>query len=107
MIKVSIMYPNVEGSKFDIQYYADVHMPMSINLVKDHPGFRGVSVEHGISGVDPAVRPDYVAMCDYLFNSVEDFWDATNPHGETLQRDMLHCTDITPHIQISEVLIFQ
>ena len=105
MIKVSIMYPNTEGSKFDIVYYRDVHMPMSIGLVRDHPGFQGVSVEHGISGVDVGSAPQYIAMCHYLFKSVEAFWDATNPHGEALQNDMAHCTDITPHIQINEVLI--
>ena len=107
MIKVSIMYPNTKGAKFDKGYYDNIHMPMSIGLVKDHPAYRGVIVEHGISGVDASAEPEYVSICNYLFNSVEDFWDATGPHGDALQNDMLKCTDITPTIQISEVTIKQ
>ena len=28
MIKVSVMYPNSAGAKFDIDYYVNSHMPM-------------------------------------------------------------------------------
>ncbi len=28
MIKVSVMYPNKEGARFDHAYYRDKHMPM-------------------------------------------------------------------------------
>lgn len=105
MIKISIMYPNTPGAKFDIRYYVETHMPMSINLVKGHKGFRGVSVEHGIAGVEPGSQPAYIAVCNYLFNSLEDFWDATTPHGQALQDDMKHCTDIQPLIQFNEILI--
>ena len=34
MIKVSVMYPNTEGARFDHTYYRDKHMPM----VKDKLG---------------------------------------------------------------------
>ena len=27
MIKVSVMYPNPEGSRFDMTYYCNTHMP--------------------------------------------------------------------------------
>ena len=107
MIKVSIMYPYSKDARFDVAYYADVHMPMSIDLVKGHPGFRNVIVEMGLSGVVPGSDPEYVSICNYIFASVEDFWEATLPHGETLQNDMLKCTDITPIIQISDVVISQ
>jgi hypothetical protein len=30
MIKVSIFYPHKEGGQFDMQYYLETHMPMSI-----------------------------------------------------------------------------
>jgi len=30
MIKVNILYPNKEGSRFDLEYYFNTHMPMSI-----------------------------------------------------------------------------
>ena len=28
MIKVSVLYPNTEGSRFDMDYYVNKHMPM-------------------------------------------------------------------------------
>jgi uncharacterized protein (TIGR02118 family) len=28
MIKVSVMYPNTAGAKFDHEYYRDKHMPL-------------------------------------------------------------------------------
>lgn len=28
MIKVTVLYPNIEGTKFDMEYYCNKHMPM-------------------------------------------------------------------------------
>jgi hypothetical protein len=44
MTKISILYPNIKGARFDIRYYVDTHMPLSIQLLSTHPGFKGVSV---------------------------------------------------------------
>jgi hypothetical protein len=48
MIKISILYPNGKNTRFDIGYYIDKHMPLAIELLSAHPGFNGVSVEHGL-----------------------------------------------------------
>ena len=29
MVKVSVLYPNKPGSRFDIEYYLNTHMPLS------------------------------------------------------------------------------
>ena len=50
MIKVSVMYPNEEGKKFDIDYYCNKHVPMVIELMG--PALKSGAVEHGISGAD-------------------------------------------------------
>lgn len=63
MIKISILYPNNNGARFDLRYYIDKHMPMSIELLGAHAGFRGVSVEHGLGGGIPGTEAAYVAMC--------------------------------------------
>lgn len=105
MIKISILYPNTPGSRFDLDYYVEKHMPMSIELLSAHPGFKGVSVEHGLGGAIPGTAAAYVAMCHFLFGSVEDFMAAFTPHAEILQGDMPNYTDIEPVIQVSEVVI--
>lgn len=107
MVKISILYPNNPGARFDMDYYLDVHMPMSIERLGAHPGFNGVSVERGLGGGLPDSPAAYVAMCHFLFVSVEDFMAAFNPHAQILQGDMPNYTDIEPVIQVSEVAIFR
>lgn len=105
MIKINILYPNNKGARFDLHYYVDEHMPLSIKLLGAHPGFKGVSVEHGLSGAVAGTEAAYVAMCHFLFDSVENFMAALAPHAAVLQGDMPKYTDIEPVIQINEVLI--
>ena len=105
MIKISILYPNYKGSRFDIRYYIDTHMPLSIGFLSAHPGFKGVSVEQGLGGALPGIDAAYIAMCHFLFDSVESFLSAFTPHAEILQGDMPNYTDIVPIIQVNEVLI--
>jgi uncharacterized protein (TIGR02118 family) len=105
MIKISILYPNAQGARFDFQYYTQTHMPMSIKLLSTHPGFKGVSVEQGVGGAAPGVDAAYVAMCHFSFDTVEDFMAAFMPHAAMLQGDMPNYTDIQPVIQVNQVLI--
>jgi uncharacterized protein (TIGR02118 family) len=105
MTKLSILYPNHESARFDMRYYIDTHMPLSIGLLSSHPGFKGVSVERGVVGIEPGVDAAYLAMCHFLFDSLQDFLAAFVPHAQTLQGDMPNYTDIRPVIQISEVLL--
>jgi uncharacterized protein (TIGR02118 family) len=105
MIRISILYPNRDGSRFDFAYYTETHMPLSIKLLSAHPGFRGVSVEQGLGGAVPGTAPAYLAMCHYLFETVDDFLAAFMPNAERLQGDMQNYTDIEPVIQFNQVLI--
>ena len=105
MIKISILYPSNPSARFDMGYYIDTHMPLSIGLLSAHPGFKGVSVERGLGGAVPGTDAAYIVMCHFLFNSAEDFMAAFMPHAAVLQGDMSNYTDIEPIIQISEVLI--
>jgi uncharacterized protein (TIGR02118 family) len=107
MVMVSIMYPNKNGSKFDQEYYVNTHMPISIERLSTHAGFRGVSVARGMAGGMPDSEPAYAAICQYLFDSLEDFLAAFNPHAALLQSDMVNYTDIEPIIQISAVEIMR
>jgi uncharacterized protein (TIGR02118 family) len=105
MTKISILYPNNKGSRFDMLYYVNRHMPFSIDHLSTYPGFHGVSVERGLGGAGPGTDLAYIAMCHFLFDSLEDFMAAFLPHAAKLQDDMPNFTDIKPVIQINEVLI--
>lgn len=101
MIRISIVYPN--SGRFDMDYYLDTHMPCSIALLSAGRGYRGVSVERGLGGVLPGSLPAYIALCHFLFDTVEDFMAAFLPNAATLQGDMPNYTDIEPVIQFGEV----
>ncbi len=105
MTKVSIFYPR--GSRFDMDYYLATHIPMAIEKLGSHPGFKEVSVEYGIDGAAPGIDATYVVICQFLFTSLEDFMDAFSPHASLLQGDVQNYTDIEPVIQFSEVLLLQ
>jgi uncharacterized protein (TIGR02118 family) len=103
MIKVSVFYPNNEGSKFDMDYYCNRHMPM----VRQKLGTacQSAAVEQGIAGAVPGSRPGFIAMGHLYFESVEAFQTAFNPHAEAIMADIPNYTDIQPTLQISEVKI--
>ena len=105
MTKISILYPNHKGSRFDMNSYLNIHMPMSIERLSSAKGFRGVSVERGVSGTVLGSAPTYIAMCHFLFDSVEDFMVAFTPHASVLQGDISNYTDVEPTIQVNEVAI--
>ena len=103
MIKVSGFYPYAEGCRFDMDYYCNIHMP----LVRKKLGAacKGVFVERGFGGVVPGTPPAFVAMGHALFDSVESFRVAFEPHAAELMGDVSNFTSIEPIIQISEVKI--
>jgi len=74
MIKVSIFYPRKEGGQFDMDYYLETHMPMSIERLCVHPGFRGVSVERGLDGAVPGTDATYVSMCHFCSTGWKTLW---------------------------------
>ena len=105
MTRISILYPSSKGSRFDVAYYLKTHMPMSIKLLSGHPGFQGVSVEHGLGGTVPGAEPTYIVMCHFLFDSIDDCLAAFMRNAEVLQRDAPNYTNIEPVIQFNDVLI--
>jgi uncharacterized protein (TIGR02118 family) len=101
MIKVSIYYPNNEGSKFDMDYYLHKHMPMSIE--KQGSGLKEVSIDIGVNSGPPESKPPYVVVCNLLYETTEAFYSAVMPHAEVLMNDIKNYTDIETIVQISEV----
>jgi uncharacterized protein (TIGR02118 family) len=101
MIKVSVMYPNGAGAKFDMAYYLNSHMPM----VKQKIGaaIKGMGVEEGLGGLPPGSPAPYLAMGHLLFDSVEVFSAEFTTHGAAVQADIPNYTNTEPVIQISQV----
>lgn len=103
MIKVSVMYPNEPGARFDHDYYRDNHMP----LVKERMGDACLyyTVDKGLGGGGPKDPATYVAMCHIFADSVEAFQAAFGPHADEILADIKNYTDLAPVMQVSEVVV--
>jgi uncharacterized protein (TIGR02118 family) len=101
LIKVTVFYPHSPGAKFDMAYYLQKHIPMVQKFWT--PSVKGVTVEQGISGAGPGAPMTYRAIAQFLFNSVEEFQAAFEPHALEVRADVPNYTDIQPLLQISEV----
>lgn len=103
MIKVSVMYPNTPGARFDHDYYRDRHMPMV--AAKMGAACRSYTVDRGLAGGAPGAPATYVAMCHIFCDSIEAFQAAFGPHAKSIMADVANYTDIAPTMQVSEVVV--
>jgi uncharacterized protein (TIGR02118 family) len=103
MIKVSVMYANTPGVRFDHAYYRDRHMP----LVQARMGAACTryTVDKGMAGGAPGTPATYVAMCHIYCDSVASFQAGFGPHAAEIMADIPNYTDVAPVVQISEVVV--
>jgi uncharacterized protein (TIGR02118 family) len=103
MIKVSVMYPNNPGARFDHDYYRDKHMPLVKARMGEH--CRYYTIDKGLAGGAPGEPPTYVGMCHIFCDSVEAFQAGFGPHAQEILADIANYTDQKPVLQISEVVV--
>jgi len=101
MVKVSVLYPNDDGKKFDMGYYLDTHMPLVQKLLA--PACTNVAVDQGIAGGTPGSKAPYVAIGHLFFNTVEDFMSSFGPNANAIMNDIPNFSDITPVVQINDI----
>jgi uncharacterized protein (TIGR02118 family) len=103
MIKVSVMYPNTAGARFDHDYYRDRHMPMLKEKMGD--ACKSYTIDKGLAGGAPGAPAPYIGMCHIYCDSVESFQAAFGPHAKAIMADIANYTDLKPVMQISEVVV--
>lgn len=103
MIKVSVMYPNQPGARFDHDYYRDKHMPLV--AARMGPYCLKYTVDKGLTGRTPDAPPTYIAMCHIYADSVEAYNAGFGPHAKEILGDIPNYTDLQPVLQISEVVV--
>ena len=101
MVKVSVLYPNREGTKFDMAYYLNQHIPMIRRLLGS--ALKAVSVEHGISGDEPGSSAPFITTAHLLFDSVQSFQASFAPYAQEIMDDIPKYTNSEPLVQIGEV----
>ena len=103
MIKVSVMYPNKPGARFDHDYYRNKHLP----LIKKRMGvaLKYYTIDKGLAGGAPSAPATYVAACHLLCDSIAAYHASFGPHAQEISGDIPDFTDIAPVVQISEVVV--
>ena len=102
MIKVTVMYPNKPGARFDHAYYRDKHMPMVKASLA--PSCRFYTIDKGLAGARGEPAP-YVALCHIHCDSLEGYQAAFGAKGSQILGDIPNYTDLQPVVQISEVVV--
>jgi uncharacterized protein (TIGR02118 family) len=102
VIKVTIMYPFLEGKKFDLEYYKSKHMPMvaailGSNLLK-------YTIEKGIGNGIPDSPLPFVAIGTFYVKDLGQYQKAIQPKRAAIRADFANYTDINPVIFISELV---
>ena len=103
MIKVSVMYPTSPDARFDHAYYATQHMPMVQDLLREY--CTHYTVDKGVAGGAPGTPAPYIAMCHLFFDSVDAFQTGFAAHGNAIMADIPNYTNLSPVVQISEVIV--
>ena len=103
-MKVSVLYPNKPGSRFDADYYLNVHMPMAAELLGSR--MEAVTAEIGVAGDEPGKPPAFAAIAAFTCESIALFMQAFMPVAEQLQGDIPKYTDIEPVLQFSDLTEF-
>jgi len=103
MIKVTVMYPNAQGARFDHSYYRDTHMPMVKARMGESCKF--YTVDKGLAGGSPDQPAPYVAICHIFCDSVDAFQAGFGPHAQEIMADIPNYTDQAPIVQISEIVV--
>ncbi|MFN0101513.1 MAG: EthD family reductase [Bryobacteraceae bacterium] len=102
MIKVSVMYPSGEGNTFDMEYYLNIHCPLSREVFGD--ALKGLEIDKGLGGFVPGSDPPYLVVGNLFFESVEAFMAVMTQDGARLLEDVPKYTNASAVVQISEVV---
>ncbi len=102
MINVTILYPNGEGKKLDMEYYTQKHIPMVKSLLGN--ALKAVAIDKGVGGAAPGAQAPFLVICDLYFDSISAYQNAMAVNGSKIRADIPNYTNVQPVIQISEVV---
>lgn len=103
MIRVSVIYPNEPGKKFDWGYYLDKHIGARVQNLKSL-GLVRYEVDKGLGTRQPGAPAPFLCIAHMYFNNIGDFQKCMAAHGADLMSDVPNFTDIQPQMQISEII---
>ena len=101
MIRISALYPNEAGSRFDADYYRDHHEPFAAGILGPF-GLVEIRSAAGVANLD-GTPPAFWAISEMVFESRARFDEAMANCGERLFADTANYTTVAPVLQISRL----
>ncbi len=98
MYYVTVMYPNGDDVKFNIDYYMTTHIPMVSRLLNAN-----IEVCKAVPTPAGPAAP-YLYTARIRVNSLEEFRAAMAQHGAQIMGDIPNYSSAQPTIQIDEIL---
>jgi uncharacterized protein (TIGR02118 family) len=101
MIVLTVMYPNTEGSKFDMDYYINTHMPL-VHERLEATGLMRSAVIKGLQSGGQGGPAPFQVLTNLYFESAEAMGQGMQAHGTEILGDIANFTDVEPMSQVSE-----
>jgi len=102
MAMLTTYYKNLEGKRFDLDYYLAHHLPLIQKLAGG--ALKRVAVNRGIAGGEPDFKPMYLVVAHLHFEDMNAFQNSLLLHFAEIMRDVPNYTDIEPVFEISETV---
>jgi uncharacterized protein (TIGR02118 family) len=103
MYCMTVEYPRQEGSRFDLDYYREQHLPLCEQLLAGR-GFLGSVLRIGAGGA-PGKSDQQWASVDLLFESAEQLGAALAAVGQDIGADVPNYTDVQPRMTFAEASV--
>ena len=102
MFVVTMFFPNLPQIVFDQNYYLNDHLKNVKNLL-DTLGLIDIEMQIGISDTNPETLPQYHAITNLKFHSIEDIHNAFIKTAKEIISDTSFFTNSKPVFQISKI----
>lgn len=104
MIRVTVLYPKTNDSRFDMDYYLSKHVPMTTSKLQSLGIPVEAQVDETLGSVPPGEPAPYAAIGYLLFESMEDFQKGLTTHGAEIMADISNFTNVQPTIQVGNIV---
>ena len=92
---LTILYPNSEGVRWDVEYYKKGHMPLIMKLYGEK-AIKRFELRKGDAGMAPNSKADYIGSVNIYINDQAAFDAAGKQHTKTLVDDVPHFSSVMP-----------
>ncbi|MEJ1963964.1 MAG: EthD family reductase [Gammaproteobacteria bacterium] len=93
---LTILYPNSDGVRWDVDYYKKGHMPLIMRLYGEK-AIKRFELRKGDAGMAPGSKPAFIGSVNIYINDQAAFDAAGKLHTQTLVQDVPHFSSVNPN----------